>query len=105
MNKIKTNFEGQTIYVGMDVHKESWNLGIHLNDIFIRNVHQKPNPQMMVDYLHKNFPGAIYKSAYEAGKFGFWIQRQLTSLGVACLVVNCRYSKIAKRQFTKNRSP
>jgi transposase len=88
MNKIKTNFEGQTIYVGMDVHKESWNLGIHLNDIFIKNVHQKPNPQLMVDYLYKNFPGAIYKAAYEAGKFGFWIQRQLTNLGVECLVVN-----------------
>ena len=42
----------------------------------------------MVDYLHKNFPGAIYKAAYEAGKFGFWIQRQLTNLGVECLVVN-----------------
>lgn len=88
MNKIKTNFEGQTIYVGMDVHKDSWNLGIHLNDLFVKNVHQKPNPQMMVDYLHKHFPGAIYKSAYEAGKFGFWIQRQLTNLGVECLVVN-----------------
>ncbi len=88
MNKIKTNFEGQTIYVGMDVHKESWNLGIHLNDIFVKNVHQKPNPQLMVDYLYKNFPGAIYKAAYEAGKFGFWIQRQLTNLGVECLVVN-----------------
>ncbi|MGB4816497.1 MAG: IS110 family transposase, partial [Ferruginibacter sp.] len=88
MNKIKTNFDGQTIYVGMDVHKESWNLGIHLNDIFVKNVHQKPNPQLMVDYLYKNFPGAIYKAAYEAGKFGFWIQRQLTNLGVECLVVN-----------------
>jgi transposase len=42
----------------------------------------------MVDYLYKNFPGAIYKAAYEAGKFGFWIQRQLTNLGVECLVVN-----------------
>jgi transposase len=88
MNKVKTNFDGQTIYVGMDVHKASWNLGIHLNDVYLKNVHQKPNPQMMVDYLHKNFPGAIYKSAYEAGKFGFWIQRQLTNLGVECLVVN-----------------
>ena len=71
MNKIKTNFEGQTIYVGMDVHKESWNLGIHLNDLFLKNVHQKPNPKLMVDYLRSNFPGATYKSAYEAGKFGF----------------------------------
>jgi hypothetical protein len=44
MNKINSNFDGQTIFVGMDVHKSSWNLGIHLNDMFIKNIHQKPNP-------------------------------------------------------------
>jgi transposase len=88
MNKFRTNFENQTIYVGMDVHKASWNLGIYLNDIFIKNVHQKPNPQIMVDYLKTHYPNAKYIAAYEAGKFGFWIQRQLTALGVECLVVN-----------------
>ncbi len=35
MDKIKTNFAGQTVYVGMDIHKASWNLGIHLNDMFV----------------------------------------------------------------------
>ncbi|MGI8638039.1 MAG: hypothetical protein ACR2KZ_21805 [Segetibacter sp.] len=88
MNKIKTNFEGQTIFVGMDIHKASWNLGIYLNDMFIKNVHQKPNPSVMAAYLKEHFPGAQYKAAYEAGKFGFWIQRQLTGLGIECLVVN-----------------
>jgi transposase len=88
MNKIKTNFEGQTIYAGMDIHKASWNLGIHLNDQYIKNVHQKPNPAVMANYLKEHFPGARYVAAYEAGKFGFWIQRQLTSLGIECLVVN-----------------
>jgi transposase len=88
MNKIKTNFEGQTIFVGMDIHKASWNLGIHLNDMFIKNVHQKPHPFIMADYLKQHFPAAKYKAAYEAGKFGFWIQRQLTQLGIECLVVN-----------------
>ena len=88
MNKIKTNFTGQTIFVGMDVHKNSWNLGIHLNAQFIRNVHQKPNPSVMSNYLKQHYPGAAYKTVYEAGKFGFWIQRQLTGLGIECLVVN-----------------
>jgi transposase len=88
MNKINSNFEGQTIFVGMDVHKSSWNLGIHLNEMFIKNVHQKPNPSIMASYLKQHFPGANYKAAYEAGKFGFWIQRQLTALGIECLVVN-----------------
>lgn len=88
MNKINSNFDGQTIFVGMDVHKSSWNLGIHLNDMFVKNVHQKPNPSIMATYLKQHFPGANYKAAYEAGKFGFWIQRQLTALGIECLVVN-----------------
>jgi transposase len=88
MDKIKSNFEGQTVYVGMDIHKASWNLGIHLNDMFIKNVHQKPNPAIMANYLKQQFPNAHYKAAYEAGKFGFWIQRQLTTLGIECLVVN-----------------
>jgi transposase len=88
MDKIKTNFAGQTVYVGMDIHKVSWNLGIHLNDMFVKNVHQKPNPTMMANYLKQHYPNARYKAAYEAGKFGFWIQRQLTSLGIECLVVN-----------------
>jgi len=88
MNKIKTNFTGQTIYVGMDVHKASWNLGIHLNDQFVKNVHQKPDPATMANYLKQQYPNARYQAAYEAGKFGFWIQRQLTQLGIECLVIN-----------------
>jgi transposase len=88
MTKITSNFNGQTIFIGMDIHKSSWNLGIHLNDMFIKNVHQKPSPQIMVNYLNHHYPGAHYKAAYEAGKFGFWIQRQLTTLGVDCLIVN-----------------
>ena len=88
MNKIKANFAGQTIYIGMDVHKSSWNLGIHLNDHFVKNVHQKPNPVIMANYLRQHYPNARYAAAYEAGKFGFWIQRQLTQLGIECVVVN-----------------
>ena len=54
----------------MDIHKSSWNLGIYLNDMFIKNVHQKPNPSVMAAYLKQHFPGARYVAAYEAGKFG-----------------------------------
>ncbi len=28
MNKIKTNLVGHTIFIGMDIHKTGWNLGI-----------------------------------------------------------------------------
>jgi len=31
----------------------------------------------MASYLKQHYPGVHYKAANEAGKFGFWIQRQL----------------------------
>jgi transposase len=88
MTKVKTNFENQTIYVGLDVHKRSWNAALYLNDQYLRNIHQPPSPQALYKFLQASYPGANYVCAYEGGKFGYWIQRQLKSRGVECLVVN-----------------
>jgi transposase len=41
-----------------------------------------------VNYLKRNFPGAVYKTVYEAGFSGFWIHDRLQEHGVQCLVVN-----------------
>jgi hypothetical protein len=43
MTKVTTNFSDQTIYVGLDVHKRSWNAALYLNDQYLRNVHQQPD--------------------------------------------------------------
>ena len=88
MSKVTANFENQTIYVGLDVHKRSWNAGIFLGDLFVKNVHLQPSPEILYNYLTKHFPNAQYHCAYESGKFGYWIQRQLSDLGINCLVVN-----------------
>lgn len=88
MLKVKSNFADQTIYVGLDVHKRSWNAALFLNDQYLRNVHQPPSPQALHTFLHTHYPGANYVCAYEGGKFGYWIQRQLSSKGVSCIVVN-----------------
>ena len=99
------DFSNKVLYVGMDVHKNSWNLGIHLNDMFVKNIHQKPNPHLMAAYLKQHFPNARYRTAYEAGKFGFWIQRQLTGLGIECLVVNpAHIPKFQKNSLQKTDS-
>jgi transposase len=88
MTKVTANFENQTIYVGLDVHKRSWNAAIFLGDQYIRNIHQPPSPQALHHYLVNSYPGAQYTCAYERGKFGFWIQRHFKQLGISCLVVN-----------------
>ena len=89
MNKIsKLNFEGQQIYVGMDVHKKSWSISILTDKFEHKTFSQPPEVGTLVNYLKRNFPGASYKSVYEAGYCGFWIHDRLQEHGVQCLVVN-----------------
>ena len=89
MNKIsKLDFEGQQIYLGMDVHKKSWSISVLTDEFEHKTFTQPPEVSTLVDYLKRNFPGASYKSVYEAGYCGFWIHDCLQEHGVQCLVVN-----------------
>jgi transposase len=47
-----------------------------------------PLPVVLANYLQRNFPGAKYSCVYEAGYFGFWIEKALAKLSVDCMVVN-----------------
>ena len=89
MNKIsRLDFEGQQIFVGMDVHKKSWSISIFTHKFEHKTFTQPPEVGTLVNYLKRNFPGASYKSVYEAGYSGFWIHDRLQEHGVQCLVVN-----------------
>ena len=69
MNKVKTKFADQVIYIGLDVHKHSWNAALYLGDQYLRNIHQPASPQALYKFLQTNYPGAQYVCAYEGGKF------------------------------------
>lgn len=89
MSKIKQlNFEGKNIYVGLDVHKKNWKLSSRMEELHLRAFSQDPDPEKLIRYFKKNYPGAKLKVAYEAGFCGFGIQRSLSSMGIECLVVN-----------------
>lgn len=82
------NFKNHHIYVGMDVHHKSWTVTIHAGKMFHARFTQDPDPDILVKYLRRNFPGGIYHSAYEAGFSGFWIHEQLKSKGIDSIVIN-----------------
>lgn len=84
----KPNFEGQVIYVGIDVHKKQWKVSIGLNTSCLRTFSQPADTMVLYNHLQRNYPGARYECAYEASYCGFWIQEQLHALGLSCLVVN-----------------
>lgn len=84
----KLDFSGQTIYVGLDVHKKSWSVSIFSEQCEHKTFTQPPDPDKLVHYLKRNFPGAEYRAVYEAGFCGFWVHDQLRDQGVNCIVAN-----------------
>jgi transposase len=84
----KVDFTGQTIYVGLDVHRKSWSVSIHLEHFEHKTFTQPPKVEALVSYLKHHFPGAAYKAVYEAGYCGFWIHDNLRKDGIECIVVN-----------------
>ena len=89
MNKGKQlNFEGKTIYCGLDVHKTNWKVNFGMDQRELGGFSQDPKAHLLKEYFKKNYPGASLKVVYEAGFSGFGTQRSLTDLGIDCIVVN-----------------
>ena len=84
----KLDFDGQNIYVGIDVHSKSWSVAVLSEQVVLKKFSQSPEPEALHRFLITNYPGATYLSVYEAGFCGFWIHERLTRLGIVNIVVN-----------------
>ena len=82
------NFEGQNIYIGIDVHKKDWKVCIQSKELVYKTFSQPPKVSDLANHLHRNFPGATYYSAYESGFSGFWTHRELVRQGINNIVVH-----------------
>jgi transposase len=89
MTKVnKLDFTGTTIFCGLDVHKVSWRVNIRDSELELKDFTQPADASILHKHLTKNYPGAKYKAGYEAGFCGFGIQRQLSALGIECVLLN-----------------
>ena len=84
----KTESEQNTIYIGIDVHKKSWQVSILGDFLELKSFSQPPEPKVLAAYLKRHFPDRVYYSAYESGFSGFWAHRPLNKLGINNIVVN-----------------
>lgn len=83
----KVSFNNKEIYVGLDVHSKTWHSTIIIDD-FMKRKSFHADPEKVAEYLLKEYPGAKIWAAYEAGCFGFNIQRRLTAAGVKTKIFN-----------------
>jgi transposase len=82
------DFTGQNFYCGIDTHKKNWAVTIATDDFQLKTFSQNPDPKVLVQHLKKKYPGGRFIVGYEAGYFGFGIQRELQAMGVECKVIN-----------------
>lgn len=83
------DFNGQNIFVGLDVHRNSWRVSVHLETVSQKTIHlSPPGVEALEVYLRRHYPGGTYHCAYEAGFSGFWIQRALADRGIKTLVIH-----------------
>lgn len=77
-----------TMYVGLDVHQETMAVAVAEEGGEPHSLGSIPNRPEAVAKLMRRWPAPErLRVCYEAGPCGYGLYRQLTELGVACLVV------------------
>jgi transposase len=84
----QVNFSSQKFFVGIDVHKKSWKVTIRTNQMELKTFSMNPQPEELAKHLQKNYPNGEYRSVYEAGFCGYWIDKQLRQQEIQNIVVN-----------------
>lgn len=105
MQSKQINFNGQNIFIGIDVHLKSWNVSIVVSDVKIETFSQSPFASVLKRHLDKSYPGGNYLSAYEAGFTGFSTHYALLAEGINNIVFNAADIKESQKdRLRKNDS-
>lgn len=88
MQRKELSFTGQKIFVGIDVHKDSWRVAIAPEVGVVKGHSQKPSAQELFDFLKKHYPNGEYHAVYESGFSGFSTYYALQEFGIDCIVIH-----------------
>lgn len=88
MQRNKISFEGQKIFIGIDVHKRTWAVTTVTESGYCKTHSQNASAQELFDFLTKHYPKAHYYAVYETGFSGFSTYYALTELGINCTVIH-----------------
>jgi transposase len=82
------NFSNRELFVGIDVHKQRWQVAVIFDNLLLSNTSIEGSAQALITHLNKYYPDAKLHCVYECGPFGFTLCRLLNANGMNCIVVN-----------------
>ena len=80
------NLSGETVYVGIDVHKVAWDVTIRTEDVDLSSARIPGTWECLEKILTPYRTAKKVKAVYEAGFSGFWLYRKITGWGGECIV-------------------
>lgn len=99
------SFKNIPFYIGIDTHLKSWTVTIRSTHIEYKTFSMNPSAEELNRYLSKNYPDGVFNIVYEAGFSGFWPCRQLSQLGLNCIVVNPADVPTSNKEKTNKSDP
>ena len=88
MQRKKINFKGQKIFIGIDVHKTTWEVAVLTESGLLKRHPQKASAKVLFDFLRKHYPDGEYHAVYESGFSGFATYYALKEYGIECVITH-----------------
>lgn len=82
------NFDGQNIYIGIDVHLKTWSVTIITQSGYKKKHTQQSSAKALFEHLKKHYPNGHYQAVYESGFSGFSTYYALHDYGIDCMVIH-----------------
>jgi transposase len=101
MTEQRRSYAGECVYVGVDVHKETYAVTCVCHKQIVKTATVQAEPAGLAARLLRWFPGATLYSAYEAGFSAFVLHRALTTAGSTNIVVNPASIAVAANEKVK----
>jgi transposase len=101
MNRVKINYMGEKVSIGIDVHKVHYTVSCVMDGELVQRATMPAEPERLVLFIKQRFEGAKISSCYEAGFSGFVLHRALEKAGIDNIVVNAGSIEVASRDRVK----
>lgn len=88
MQRKELSFKGQKIFIGIDVHKDSWRVAIAPEVGVVKGHSGRPSANDLLNFLKKHYPDGEYHAVYESGFSGFSTYYALQEVGIDCIVIH-----------------
>lgn len=101
MTNQRLTYRGRIVYVGVDVHKETYAVTCVCDKKIVKTATVQADPAGLAASLQRWFPDATLSAVYEAGFSAFVLHRALLKAGIPNMVVNPASVAIAANDKVK----